>query len=322
MWTFNITTNYWLEKKTHVYGLYPETCVNDAFAEWWGDQDYWSEDDFNGPAGKFAEVNQDRLEEFLINNPFATDGFPETLYDVCGLDEEGESELTGTCSAFEDLVGVMSVQAVPTKLFPDAETLTITQPMRQSYGWDGCRDRLDGRDDDGEFGGFDAELQWEKPLNRFSHRAVYAEDIHSMIVFGGFAFVKEELDDLTVTKDMEILGDFWVYSIDACPYNCSGHGDCINGYCYCHDGYYGLDCSNISCPGDFCYYDENTHEQVCTHCCFAGHTFADNDVYLRDARKIPCSLDEPGAANGVCDGFGHCQCAPPYIGQVCLFGCR
>ena len=77
-----MTTRYWLEKKTFVYGLYPDTCVNDAFSEWWADQDYWSDDDLNGPSGKFAPINQQRLTDFLIANPLATDGFPAALYVV------------------------------------------------------------------------------------------------------------------------------------------------------------------------------------------------------------------------------------------------
>ena len=82
LWSFNMTTRYWLEKKTFVYGLYPDTCVNDAFSEWWADQDYWSDDDLNGPSGKFAPINQQRLTDFLIANPLATDGFPAALYVV------------------------------------------------------------------------------------------------------------------------------------------------------------------------------------------------------------------------------------------------
>lgn len=132
--------------------------------------------------------------------------------------------------------------------------------MRQSYGWDGCRDRIDGRDN--EEVNLDAALQWEKPLNRFSHKAVYFEKHHEIIMFGGYAYVEENKEVMVETYDKTIMGDMWMYSIDACPYNCSGRGDCINGYCFCHDGFYGLDCSNTSCPGDFCYYDENTHEQV------------------------------------------------------------
>ena len=50
---------------------------------------------------------------------------------------------------------------------------------------------------------------------------------------------------------------------DVCPSNCSFHGKCFYGTCLCDEGYYGIDCSNISCPGDYCYYDEQTLEQVC-----------------------------------------------------------
>lgn len=55
-----------------------------------------------------------------------------------------------------------------------------------------------------------------------------------------------------------------------CSSNCSFHGDCSYGYCSCHEGFYGLDCSNTSCPGDFCYYEETTHVEVCSHCCQAS----------------------------------------------------
>ncbi len=59
------------------------------------------------------------------------------------------------------------------------------------------------------------------------------------------------------------LDDMWYYNFDVCINNCSFHGDCHLGYCKCYSGYYGIDCSNTSCPGTACYYDELTHEQVC-----------------------------------------------------------
>ena len=39
--------------------------------------------------------------------------------------------------------------------------------------------------------------------------------------------------------------------------------------------------------------------------------------YFFDKRKTPCSLQHPGESHGVCDGFGKCLCAPPFIGADC-----
>ena len=64
------------------------------------------------------------------------------------------------------------------------------------------------------------------------------------------------------TYPTTVLDDFWQFSVHNCQNNCSNHGSCHYGYCTCEDGWYGYDCSNSSCPGDFCYYDEETHEQV------------------------------------------------------------
>jgi len=109
----------------------------------------------------------------------------------------------------------------------------------------------------------------------------------------------------------------WYFRFDICINNCSSKGFCHYGFCQCWEGYYGVDCSNISCPGTFCYYDDFTHEQHCTHGCQAGYNHTDADVYVQDVRKIPCSQSHPGETNGICDGFGTSQCAPPYIGEDC-----
>ena len=44
--------------------------------------------------------------------------------------------------------------------------------------------------------------------------------------------------------------------------NCSNRGDCYYGFCFCDVGYWGEDCSNSSCPGTSCFYEEDTHDQV------------------------------------------------------------
>lgn len=57
--------------------------------------------------------------------------------------------------------------------------------------------------------------------------------------------------------------------------------------------------------------------QVCVHCCAAGYKHGPNDTYVDNVRKVPCSATEKGESNGICDGFGTCQCAPPFLGDDC-----
>ena len=49
----------------------------------------------------------------------------------------------------------------------------------------------------------------------------------------------------------------------------------------------------------------------------AGYKHYDGEEYVQDAHKVPCSQYNPGQQNGICDGFGTSQCAPPYIGDDC-----
>ena len=98
-----------------------------------------------------------------------------------------------------------------------------------------------------------------------------------------------------------------------CARNCSGNGVCTDGFFECDPGYYGIDCSNATCPGSACKYDDD-RGQYCTHCCYDS---------VGDGRNVPCRLaDEElmlftGRSEGICDGFGTCQCAPPYISEDC-----
>uniref|UniRef100_A0A7S1U7T1 EGF-like domain-containing protein n=1 Tax=Phaeomonas parva TaxID=124430 RepID=A0A7S1U7T1_9STRA len=194
------------------------------------------------------------------------------------------------------------------------EHVFIPQPRRQAPGWDGCRDRIDNRSD------LPAELQWVAPNHRSTHKAIFSKDFNMIIVYGGLG------TNVTIDKSLsepfpaEALSDMWQFGLNDCLGNCSNHGDCSLGFCTCHPGYYGSDCSNTSCPGDFCWYDDFTRQQHCRHCCHAGFDHdanADNfDIdYVQE--KKTCSAEDPGIMNGICDGFGQCQCAPPFIGDDC-----
>jgi hypothetical protein len=111
--------------------------------------------------------------------------------------------------------------------------------------------------------------------------------------YGGVGYVEQQEPTLEITPESEVLDDFWAYNINNCNNNCTKHGYCYFGFCMCDAGYYGLDCSNQTCPGDFCRYDEITNEQICDHCCFAGHEHSDADVYLPDVKKVMCSYVSP-----------------------------
>ena len=133
-----------------------------------------------------------------------------------------------------------------------------------------------------------------------------------LVTHGGIGYsLDDERNDMSPTT--RVLGDFWVLNMHNCAHNCSANGVCTNGFCECDPGYYGVDCSNVTCPGSVCRYNDN-HVQHCTHCCYDS---------IDDDRKVPCRLmDEElmiftGTPEGICDGFGTCQCAPPYIGEDC-----
>lgn len=200
--------------------------------------------------------------------------------------------------------------------------LFLHQPRRQAPGWDGCRDRIDGRED------LAAKLMYERPSQRWNHRSYYSKDHDLMVTFGGTAYIRPTLADNADSGEYIIDDQMWVYDINKCPNDCNEQGACSYGYCNCFDGFYGLDCSNITCPGDFCYWDESESRQICTHCCFAGYEHLTDEEWVPEHgdspkylfwgdRKVPCSHTESGISKGICDGFGHCQCEPPYVGDDC-----
>ncbi len=190
-------------------------------------------------------------------------------------------------------------------------SIFIASPRPQKPGWDGCRDRYDGRSD------LTVQLQFVQPLPRFGHRAVFHENSSEIFMYGGMAYYSEQPKNLTYTYPSTVLSDMWYFNLFHCINNCTFQGSCYYGFCFCDVGYYGVDCSNISCPGTYCYYDSITFEQICVHSCQAGYLHTDDDIYVQDVPKLPCTLDNPGEVNGICNGFGTSICAPPYITEDC-----
>ena len=187
----------------------------------------------------------------------------------------------------------------------------IAQPRRKRPGWDGCRDRFDERTD------LPAGLQYLRPLPRKDHRAVFNPATQEIFMYGGIGYLAEEPPTFETSYATTTRSDMWYYNINICNNNCSFNGDCYYGFCICRSGYYGIDCSNVTCPGTSCFYDDFSSAETCYHGCQAGYSHTDSDVYVQDISKLPCSSDMPGESNGVCDGFGNAMCAPPFIGSDC-----
>ena len=178
---------------------------------------------------------------------------------------------------------------------------------RATYGWQGCTARADGRTDL-------PDVVSLAPSGRAYHGAVWSEREGLLLTFGG------------EVAGSAAVGETWAWSRYWCPSQCHTYGACVWGHCYCAAGFYGLDCSNRTCPGSVCRYDTDNHEQQCMHCCSEGWLHADGEGYVTGIRKVPCSFERPGRGemNGVCDGgTGTCACAPPYLGDDCsIKDCR
>eukprot|EP00953_Heterococcus_sp_UTEX-ZZ885_P031933 16708-Heterococcus_DN1.PRE.1 len=132
----------------------------------------------------------------------------------------------------------------------------IAQPRRKAAGWDGCRDRADGNT------ALPQRLMWQHPGHRSAAAAVYSASTGYLVLYGGRGHTHEVQATTDYTLHTEVLPELWVLGVHDCPSGCNGQGECNYGNCYCTPGYYGLDCSNSSCPGDYCYFDELSSEQV------------------------------------------------------------
>ena len=80
-----------------------------------------------------------------------------------------------------------SVISVPTRntnlsgLFGRANlSVLVKQKRNRAPGWDGCRDRVDGKTDP-----FPVSLLWEEPLQMSMHRAIYSTHYDILLTYGG-----------------------------------------------------------------------------------------------------------------------------------------
>ncbi|XP_064157702.1 teneurin-4 [Anguilla rostrata] len=96
-------------------------------------------------------------------------------------------------------------------------------------------------------------------------------------------------------------------SIDDCPSNCFGNGDCVSGTCHCFLGFRGPDCGRASCPV-LCSGNGQYLKGRCV--CYSGWKGPECDVSTSQCIDVTCS------AHGSCI-MGTCICNPGYKGENC-----
>ncbi|TMS11231.1 N-acetylglucosamine-1-phosphodiester alpha-N-acetylglucosaminidase [Larimichthys crocea] len=85
------------------------------------------------------------------------------------------------------------------------------------------------------------------------------------------------------------------------PTNCSGHGDCVDGRCRCHEGWQGAACDSLLCQPPAC----GAHG-VCTAQCLPG--------FYGDGCNRTCACVNGASCDPV---HGRCACPPGFHGDTC-----
>ncbi|PNI56967.1 TENM4 isoform 4 [Pan troglodytes] len=115
------------------------------------------------------------------------------------------------------------------------------------------------------------------------------------------------LSAIVISATLVILLAYFVESVDNCPSNCYGNGDCISGTCHCFLGFLGPDCGRASCPV-LCSGNGQYMKGRCL--CHSGWKGAECDVPTNQCIDVACSN------HGTCI-TGTCICNPGYKGESC-----
>ncbi|XP_036825566.1 teneurin-2-like [Oncorhynchus mykiss] len=99
-------------------------------------------------------------------------------------------------------------------------------------------------------------------------------------------------------------------SVQECPRNCHGNGECVSGVCHCFPGFHGMDCSKEACPV-LCSGNGQYDKGSCI--CYSGWKGAECAVPTTHCIDPLCS------GHGTCTG-GNCVCSLGYRGDNCAKG--
>ncbi|ROJ29368.1 Teneurin-2, partial [Anabarilius grahami] len=96
-------------------------------------------------------------------------------------------------------------------------------------------------------------------------------------------------------------------SVQECPRNCHGNGECVSGVCHCFPGFHGMDCSKAACPV-LCSGNGQYDKGSCI--CYSGWKGPECDV------PISQCIDPQCGGHGTCTE-GTCVCTLGYKGENC-----
>ncbi|KAL4631291.1 teneurin-2-like isoform X5 [Arapaima gigas] len=96
-------------------------------------------------------------------------------------------------------------------------------------------------------------------------------------------------------------------SVQECPRNCHGNGECVSGVCHCFPGFHGMDCSKVACPV-LCSGNGQYDKGACI--CYSGWKGPECDVPTSQC------LDPQCGGHGTCTD-GTCVCSLGFKGESC-----
>ncbi|XP_023384415.1 teneurin-2 [Pteropus vampyrus] len=110
-------------------------------------------------------------------------------------------------------------------------------------------------------------------------------------------------------KDKELVSFNTVVldSVQDCPRNCHGNGECVSGLCHCFPGFLGADCAKAACPV-LCSGNGQYSKGTCQ--CYSGWKGAECDVPMNQC------IDPSCGGHGSCID-GTCVCSAGYKGEHC-----
>uniref|UniRef100_A0A8C9DD73 Teneurin-2 n=1 Tax=Prolemur simus TaxID=1328070 RepID=A0A8C9DD73_PROSS len=108
-------------------------------------------------------------------------------------------------------------------------------------------------------------------------------------------------------KEMVSFNTVVLDSVQDCPRNCHGNGECVSGLCHCFPGFLGADCSKAACPV-LCSGNGQYSKGTCQ--CYSGWKGAECDVPMNQC------IDPSCGGHGSCID-GNCVCSAGYKGEHC-----